>query len=130
MEAAGADALKRLLALTRMFFRRIKREKEESLVMLACRGVAPWHSEMLQLTRKLWREYRVWIEEMFAEAAADRNLEIDARKAALTFAQLSDGLWMGWLLDPEAYSLEEAEAAVRDWLLDYLEERQGASITS
>src|SRR5207244_12814696 len=52
VEAAGADALKRLLALTRMFFRRIKREKEESLVMLACRGAAPWHSEGQRRTRR------------------------------------------------------------------------------
>ncbi len=119
---AGPDSLDQLKAATRMYFGRIQREQEESLVTWACLGVAPWNPAMLDLTRTLWRKYRRWIERMIAAAAAERNLEIDARKAALTYTQMADGFWMGWLLDPQAYSLEEAETIVNGWLSSLLED--------
>ncbi len=127
VEAAGPDAMQRLLAATHMYFRRIKDEHEESLVTLACLGVAPWNAGMGELTRTLWRKYRSWIEKMIAEAAADRKLDLDARKASITYVQMGDGLWMGWLLDPEAYTLDEAEGILRDWLLDLLGEARSPS---
>lgn len=130
MQNAGPDPLDQLLSISATFFNRVKREKEQSLVVLACRGVAPWNSEMLDVTRQLWREYRVLVEKLLAQAAADRNLAIDVRKGAITYSQLNDGLWMGWLLDPEAYSLDDAEVIVRDWLFDYLGERRGPSSAS
>lgn len=123
IETAGTDSLERLKAATHMYFSRIQREREESLVTWACLGVAPWNPAMLELTRTLWRRYRRWIERMIAAAAAERNLDIDARKAALTYSQMADGFWMGWVLDPEAYSLEEAEAIVNGWLMDLLGEK-------
>jgi TetR/AcrR family transcriptional repressor of bet genes len=128
VEAAGDDPLEQLLAISRTFFLRAMREKEASLVMIASRGVAPWHGEMLALTRRLWREYRAWIRELIAAAAAARNLEVDARIGAITFAQLNDGLWMGWILDPEAYTLDDAEVVVRQWLFSYLGEPRPTSL--
>ncbi|UVC10549.1 TetR family transcriptional regulator C-terminal domain-containing protein [Rhizobium sp. TH2] len=121
---AGPDPLQRLLAAIAQNFRRMRLNQEDTLVTWACLGVAPWNAGMLDLTHTLWRKYRSWIERMIAEAAAQRNLEIDARKAAITYVQLADGLWVGWLLDKEAYSLEEAEEIARDWILELLGEKQ------
>lgn len=126
VEGAGSDPMQRLLAATHMYFRRIRQEHEESLVTLACLGVAPWNAPMGELTRTLWRKYRGWIEKMIAAAATERKLDIDARKAAITYVHMGDGLWIGWLLDPEAYTLDEAEGILRDWLLDLLGERPAA----
>jgi TetR/AcrR family transcriptional repressor of bet genes len=125
-EAAGADALLQLLKTIEFFFQRIRRGSEESLVMLACRGVAPWNTDMREVTRSFWRQYRIWVETTMSRAAAERNRSIDAKGAAITFAQLCDGLWMGWIQDPEAYSLDEAEAIVRRWLLDLMGEAEEA----
>jgi TetR/AcrR family transcriptional repressor of bet genes len=124
VRGAGSDPLQRLLAANSMNFRRLATEKEASLVSYACLGVAPWNPGMMGLTHELWRKYRKWIERMIAEAAAERDLEINARKAAITYVQLADGLWWGCLLDPEAYSLEEAEEIVRDWVLELLGENE------
>lgn len=121
---AGPDPLHRLLAANSMNFKRLKSEQDESLVSLAFLGIARWNSDMLAITHELWRKYRKWIERMMAEAAAERNITIDARKAAITYSQMADGLWIGHVLDPEAYTLEEAEEIVRDWLLDLFEEKQ------
>lgn len=50
---------------------------------------------------------------------------IDARRAALLYAQMVDGFWMGWLLDRDAYSLEDATGIVSDWVLGLFKEADG-----
>jgi hypothetical protein len=37
-----------------------------------------------------------------------------------------DGFWIGWLMDREAYSLEEAAECVSDWVLGLFGERPAA----
>lgn len=123
VRAVGHDPLQRLLAATTVTFTRASESRENSMVWLACWGVTPWNPDMLALHQKLWRRYRAWIERMMAQAAHERGIEIDARRAALTYSQMIDGFWLGWLMDKEAYTPEDAEAIVRDWLLDLFGER-------
>jgi hypothetical protein len=73
---------------------------------------------MHELQRKLWRRYRNWVERMIAQAADERGLKVDAKRAALTYAQMVDGFWLGWLSDNEAYSPEIARDIICDWLRD------------
>jgi TetR/AcrR family transcriptional regulator, transcriptional repressor of bet genes len=127
VHAAGTDPLQRLLAANSMNFRRMATQKDATLVTFACLGVAPWNARMMGITHELWRKYRKWIERMITQAAAQRNLEIDARTAAITYVQMADGLWLGFLLDPEAYTLEEAEKIVRNWVLNLFNEKDPAA---
>lgn len=115
IRAAGDDALDRLLAATVVSFQSAA-SRENALVWLALCGVAPWNPQMTELHHTLYRRYRNWIEHMMVCAARDRGILINNRRAALTYAQMVDGFWIGWLLDREAYSLEEATEIVCGWL--------------
>jgi TetR/AcrR family transcriptional regulator, transcriptional repressor of bet genes len=114
---AGDDPLDRLLAATTVTFTRAAASREESMVWVACWGVAPWNPRMLELHHAIWRRYRAWIERMMQQAAAARGVSIDSRKAALAYAQMIDGFWLGWLMDKDAFTLAEAEEIVRDWVI-------------
>lgn len=72
---------------------------------------------MTELHNRLYRRYRVWIQRMMEQVAAERGIAVDAKRAALTYAQMVDGFWIGWLMDRDAYSLDEATACVSDWVL-------------
>ena len=121
--AAGPDPLDQLLAATDVAFKRAKDSRPNALVWLACWGVAPWNPQMLELYHKLSRRYRRWVGRMIATAAAQRGLAIDADKAALTYTQMIDGFWIGWLMDRNAYGTDDATGIVRDWLLDLFGEK-------
>jgi TetR/AcrR family transcriptional repressor of bet genes len=122
IDAVGEDPLQRLLAATRVTFESAS-SRDNALVWLACCGVAPWNASMTALHNRLYRRYRAWIERMIAEAAAERGIVLDAKRAALTYAQMVDGFWIGWLMDKDAFSLDEATQIVSDWVLDLLGER-------
>jgi TetR/AcrR family transcriptional repressor of bet genes len=123
IRAVGHDPLQRLLAATTVTFTRASESRENSMVWLACWGVTPWNPAMLELHQKLWRRYRAWIQRMMEQAALERGIEIDAKRAALTYSQMIDGFWLGWLMDKDAYSPKDAEEIVRDWLLELFGER-------
>ncbi|WP_374380664.1 TetR family transcriptional regulator C-terminal domain-containing protein [Dongia sp.] len=123
VRAAGPDPLDQLLAATEVAFKRAKESRANAMVWLACWGVAPWNPQMLELYHKLSRRYRRWVGRIIAEAAAQRGLAIDAEKAALTYTQMIDGFWIGWLMDKHAYGTEDAAIIIRDWLLDLFGER-------
>lgn len=115
IRAAGDDALDRLLTATEVSFQSAA-SRENALVWLALCGVAPWTPRITGLYHTLYRRYRGWIEHMMVRAARDRGLTLNARHAALTYVQMVDGFWIGWLMDHEAYSLEEATEIVSAWL--------------
>jgi TetR/AcrR family transcriptional regulator, transcriptional repressor of bet genes len=124
VRAAGHDPLERLMAATTVTFTRTGAGRDESLVWIACWGVAPWNPGMRELHHAIWRRYRAWIQRMMEQAATERGIAIDARRAALAYAQMIDGFWLGWLMDKDAYTLKEAEEIVRDWVLDLFDARQ------
>jgi len=123
IRAVGDDPLQRLLAATSVTFMRSASSRENALVWLAFCGVAPWNDSMKELHSRLYRRYRSWIQRMMEEAAEERGVRIDAKRAALTYAQMVDGFWLGWIMDKDAYSLEEANQIVCDWILDLFGER-------
>jgi len=125
IRAVGEDPLQRLLAATSVTFGSWA-DREDSLVWHAFCGVAPWNAEMRELHQRLYRRYRLWIERMIDQAAKQRSLEIDAKRAAVTYVQMVDGFWMGWIMDPDAYSMDEVTKIVSDWLLDLFGEQRTA----
>jgi TetR/AcrR family transcriptional repressor of bet genes len=122
----GDDPLQRLLAATSATFTRSATRRDNALVWLAYCGAAPWNGSMKELHNRLYRRYRTWIQRLMEQAAEERGIVIDAKRAALTYAQMVDGFWIGWLMDREAYSLEDANQIACDWLLDLFGERRPA----
>jgi TetR/AcrR family transcriptional repressor of bet genes len=126
IRAVGEDPLQRILAATSVTFLRSATSREHAMVWLAFCGVVPWNDSMRELHSRLYRRYRSWIQRMMEQAAAERGIEIDAKRCALTYAQMVDGFWLGWTMDREAYSLEEANQIVCDWVLGLFGERTSA----
>ena len=73
---------------------------------------------------KVWRAYRKSISSLLESAARERGIALDPRIAGWTFAQLVDGLWLGWVMDETAYTPDEAKNIIRDWVLNTLGERE------
>jgi TetR/AcrR family transcriptional repressor of bet genes len=126
IRAVGEDPLQRILAATSVTFLRSATSREHAMVWLAFCGVVPWNESMRGLHSSLYRRYRSWIQRMMEQAAAERGIEIDAKRCALIYAQMVDGFWLGWTMDREAYSLEEANQIVCDWVLGLFGERTSA----
>ena len=133
IRAVGNDPLQRLLAASDAAFSRMGKddgddpyEDSRGLVWLACWGVSPWVPEMKSLQAKLWRRYRHWIERTMIQAADERGVKVDARRASIMYSELINGLWIGWMLDNDAYTPEMAAGIVRDWVLDLFGEERSS----
>lgn len=75
--------------------------------------------------RELYRSYIRRTETLFEDAAAERELTIDARRAALGLIALSDGLWLGLSIHDQVLSPQQAT----DHCLLFIEERLTPSTT-
>lgn len=124
MNAVGTDPLKRLLAVVDITFQKPIMGRDEAAVWLAFWGVVYWHPAMRKIHLKVWRGYQKSMGELFERAARERGIALDPRLASWTFAQLIDGLWMGWVMDETVYTTEEAKHIVREWVLHTLGESQ------
>ena len=69
--------------------------------------------------RELYRSYIQRTEALFKDAAAERELTIDARRAALGLIALSDGLWLDLSIHDQVLSPHQAT----DLCLLFIEER-------
>jgi TetR/AcrR family transcriptional repressor of bet genes len=109
------DPLGKLLAATVVSFRRSE-EREKSTVWLAFWGTARWTPAMQRLNHHLYARYRRWVQRQLDQAAVQRGVALDTRRAALMYAQMIDGFSLGLIMDPHAYTPQEASAIVCDWL--------------
>ncbi|WP_342640589.1 TetR family transcriptional regulator C-terminal domain-containing protein [Rhodoligotrophos ferricapiens] len=121
LRQVGDDPFRRLLAVAIVTFSEPQIRRDTAPVWLAFWGVARWNPEMLAVHRELYARYRRWIERMIKAAAANRQLELDSRRAALTFTQLVDGLWFGWVME-EDYDLDEARHVLSSWVFETFNE--------
>jgi TetR/AcrR family transcriptional repressor of bet genes len=109
------DPLEKLVAATEVSFRRTE-EREKSTVWLAFWGTARWTPAMNRLNHHLYARYRRWVQRQLDQAAVQRGVALDTRRAALMYAQMIDGFSLGLIMDPHAYTPKEATGIVCDWL--------------
>ena len=108
-DAAGPDPAARLHALISASFTPPGFTPEKVAVWVSLTGAARWSPPLATLYRAIWRDYRAGVGRLFARAANDRRVKLDADRTALTFSQLVEGLWVGWAADPEAIAPQTAE---------------------
>lgn len=109
VDAAGPNPEARLHALIHASFTPPGFTPEKVAVWVSLTGTARWSPPLAELYREIWRDYRAGVGRLFARAAADRNIELDADRTALTFSQLVEGLWVGWAADPQSIEPGKAE---------------------
>lgn len=125
---AGVDPAARLHAVVKASFSPPGFTAEKVSVWVALAGNARWSSELAEVYRQLWGSYRVNIGRLIGQAASSTGRVIDTQRAALTFSQLIEGLWIGWAADPDVVTREEAEAACHNYLDSLLgTDRQSAT---
>lgn len=73
------------------------------------------------LHQELWGKYRAYIGRRLAAVAHEKGMEIDIRMSAITLTQLSDGLWVGKVME-EAFTSDECCTIIRKWLCDLFDE--------
>ena len=74
--------------------------------------LALWHEtrfneKVRKANRELYRDYIKRMDGMFTAAAKELGLEIDARRAALGFVGLTDGLWLGMSIHDDVLSRQQ-----------------------
>lgn len=113
---AGQDPVAKLHAVVSASFSTPVFSVENVAVWTALVGNARWSSELGGVYRTLWRDYRIRLTSLIARAAELANIDLNAARVALTFTQLTEGLWVGWLADPEGVNKADAEAVCHDYL--------------
>ena len=108
--AAGADPAARLHALIEASFTPPGFTPEKVAVWVSLTGTARWSPALGDIYRAIWRDYRAGVGRLLGRAAEMAGIRLDAKRTALTFSQLVEGLWIGWAADPEAVAPEAAAA--------------------
>lgn len=73
--------------------------------------------DVLKLHREMWARWRASVERRLTAVAAERNMTIDARMAAISLTQLADGLWLGMVME-ESFTREECRIILRKWMCE------------
>lgn len=116
VSAAGDDAVARLYAAARASFAKPAFTVSHACVWAALAGNAGWSPALAEVYRELWTGYRQALAGLFERAAQQRGIELDAQLSALTFTQLIEGLWVGWVADSAEISVRRAESACLTYL--------------
>jgi AcrR family transcriptional regulator len=80
-----------------------------------------WHEALTNgrlrsIKHELYGDYREMTARLFARAARERGLTVNARSAATGLIALVDGLWLELALDPSTCTLAEARAIGEDYI--------------
>lgn len=81
--------------------------------------LALWHetrfnAKVRAANRRLYRDYVIRMDMLVRAAAAEQGVNIDARRAALAFIALSDGLWLGLSIHDGMLTGDQAIAMCQD----------------
>ena len=68
--------------------------------------------------KRVYVDYRRRLEELIAEIARERRLNIDAHLAALGLTAMLDGLWLELCLDPTTFETADALRIAHAWVDD------------
>ena len=113
---AGPDPVSKLHAVVTASFSSPVFSLENVAVWAALACNARWAPDLANVYRDLWGNYRARLIKLIERAASNNERVVNAQVIALTFTQLMEGLWIGWLADPGAVSRDAAEAACHDYL--------------
>tara|TARA_R110000850_G_scaffold277144_3_gene424160 strand:+ start:128137 stop:128760 length:624 start_codon:yes stop_codon:yes gene_type:complete len=113
---AGDSPLAKLHALIDASFSPPGFTAEKVAVWTALASNAHWSPDLALLYKELWRDYRHAVAHLVERAAQASTHKVNPERVALTFSTLIEGLWIGWLADPESVTREAAKEACRDYL--------------
>lgn len=109
LETKGSAPVDRLTAIIRSSFRGSIFNEFILTTWLGFWGAAVSSTQLRELNRKLYADYRKELEAVFKAISAERELALDAKGSALIITALIDGFWLEWALDHKAFSARKAE---------------------
>jgi TetR/AcrR family transcriptional repressor of bet genes len=111
----GGSPEQRLRSSFRIYFSSGEVGAERTGAYLAFWTLARTDPAVRRIQRSTYRRQQRLFESVLKELAEDRDVRIDAHKAAIGLVSLLDGLWLEICLDPAAFS--SATAASMSWSL-------------
>jgi len=102
--AAGRDADLRLKAMAEALMTPPVYEKRILAAYLAFWNAARNSKPIRLVNRRYNSNYRKTIARLFARAAKEKGIEIDAEDAAIGLLAIFDGLWLSLAVDPKSYA--------------------------
>lgn len=102
--AAGRDADLRLKAMAEALMTPPVFEKKILAAYLAFWNVARNSKPIRAVNRRYNNSYRKTITRLFARAAKEKGVQIDAEDAAIGLLAIFDGLWLELAVDPKIYT--------------------------
>lgn len=109
LASKGDEPHSRLTAIIRSSFRGTIFNEFILTTWLGFWGAAVSSSQLRELNRKLYADYRKELEGVFKAIAQERGQPLDAKGSALIITALIDGFWLEWALDHKAFSARRAE---------------------
>jgi len=109
MDASNdSSALARLRLLPRALFSKRVFTQMNRDAFLSFWHEVRFNDLVSRANKELYVGYRGRVEDLFADAAKENGVKIDARKAAIGFIGLSDGLWLGMSIHGQTTSPAQA----------------------
>lgn len=91
------------------------RQMDYSEIVLHYMSAGSMVPEIRAHHRELWGKFRAYVGRRLAAVAQEKGLTIDVRQEAFTLTQLSDGLWLGLVLE-EGYTADDCLMILRKHL--------------
>jgi len=101
----------KLYAMIRMSFSPMLFKQEYLGIWVGFWSVIGKSPSLKKLNRTMYAQDRSTYQTIFEQIGKKREIEIDARSAAVSLIALTDGLWLEWCLDSKGFSPQEAETA-------------------
>jgi len=101
----------KLYAMIRMSFSPMLFKQEYLGIWVGFWSVIGKSPSLKKLNRTMYAQDRTTYQAIFEQIARKRDIELDARSAAVSLIALIDGLWLEWCLDSKGFTPQEAETA-------------------
>lgn len=91
-------------------------EHKQNQTWLELWSLMPTEPELKKVNTELYRQYRRQLTEVIGRLAAERKLDINAKRLATATIALVDGFWLNWSINSRFVSAAEGRRACIDML--------------
>ena len=116
LERTQGSASQKLLAMPAALFAAPVFSDLNRTAFLALWHETRFNDKVRVANRQLYHDYVNRMERLVADAADDIGAKVDARRVALGFIALSDGLWLGLSIHDNVITGQQAVSMCQDYL--------------
>jgi TetR/AcrR family transcriptional repressor of bet genes len=120
LEAAGPDAVSKLLAIMQLDLRAPVIDRQKIAVWFAFWGEVKSRPTYRRICNERDQYYDQVVETLCAEILADGHYEgISVASVAMALTSMTNGMWLSYLISPRSFDPDQAMHAITDLLHQY-----------